>query len=61
MNTRNWMMDAAISSPRGAKSARHKRRSTDRRGLNVVDLMLALAVMVVTTWGISELNSLLFR
>jgi hypothetical protein len=61
MNTPNWMMDATAFAPRRAKSVRHKRRSTDRRRLNVVDLLLAFAVMLVTTWGISELNALMLH
>ena len=61
MNTPSWMMDAAVHAPRRAKPARHQRRSTDSRGLNVVEIILAFAAMLVTLWGFSELNALLLR
>lgn len=56
MKTPNWMMDASMHSPRRAKSM----RSTDRGALSV-DVMLAFAVMLLTLWGICELNSLMLH
>jgi hypothetical protein len=56
MKTPNWMMEASLPLPRRAKSM----RSTDRRVLSV-DVMLAFAVMLLTMWGIWELNSLLLH
>ena len=61
MNTPTWMMDAAPSTPQRAKAARHQRRSSDRRSAKVVDLALAFAAMVVTTWLFTQLNALLLR
>jgi hypothetical protein len=60
MNTPDWMMVATADAPRRAKSARHRRRSGDRRGLTV-DVMLAFAAMVAALSAIYLLNSLLLR
>jgi hypothetical protein len=60
MNTPNWMMDAAMPAPRRAKAVRHKRRSTDRRG-PAADVMVALAVVLTTAFGIYVVNALLLR
>jgi hypothetical protein len=61
MNMPNWMMEASTRPPRRAKSM----RSTDRLALSVgalsVDVMLAFAVMLLTMWGIYELNSLMLH
>jgi hypothetical protein len=59
MNTPNWMIAAPADAPRRAK-VRHRRRSTDRRGLTV-DVALAFAAMVAAMAGIYELNSLMLR
>ena len=59
MNTPQWMIEASNHAPRRAKPARHKRRSTDRRGLQVLNVALAFLAMLVTMWGIWELNSLM--
>lgn len=61
MNTPTWMIDAAAAAPRRAKAARRRRRASDRRPLNTVDLALAFAAMVVTTWLFTQLNALLLR
>jgi hypothetical protein len=61
MNTPDWMIEAPTPAPRRAKPARHNRRSTDRLGLNVVDISLAFLAMLATMWGICELNSLMLR
>jgi hypothetical protein len=61
MTTPNWMIEGTVRAPWRARSVRHKRRSTDRRSLNVLDIALAFAVMVLATWGIIELNSLLLH
>ena len=61
MNTPQWMIEAPAHAPPRAKSVRHHRRSTDRRRLNAVDVTLAFLAMLVTMWGICELNSLLLR
>jgi len=61
MNTPQWMIEASTHAPKRAKPVRHKRRSTDRRGLNVVDVTLAFLTMLVTMWSICELNSLLLH
>jgi hypothetical protein len=56
MKTPNRMMEASMPPPRRAKSM----RSTDRSALSV-DVILAFAVMLLTLWGIWELNSLLLH
>ena len=61
MNTPQWMIEASNHPPSRAKAARHKRRSTDRRDLRVLDVALAFVAMLVTMWGIWELNSLMLR
>ena len=61
MNTPQWMIEAPAQAPPRAKSARHRRRSTDRQKLNVVDVTLAFLAMLGTMWAILELNSLLLR
>jgi hypothetical protein len=60
MNTPNWMMAATAEAPRRAKSVRHRRRSSDRRGLTG-DLILAFAAMAAAMLGIYVLNSLLLH
>jgi hypothetical protein len=61
MNTPDWMIEAPAHAPPRAKSARHNRRSTDRLGLNVFDVSLAFLAMLVTMWGICELNALMLH
>ena len=61
MNTPHWMIEAPAHAPQRAKPARHNRRSTDRLGLNVVDVTLAFLAMLATMWAICELNSLMLR
>jgi hypothetical protein len=60
MNTPNWMLDAPARAQRRAKSTRHNRRSTDRRRPSL-DVMLAFGAMLVSSWGIYELTSLLLH
>jgi hypothetical protein len=60
MNTPNWMTEASAHAPMRAKLARHNRRSTDHSGLTV-DVMLAFAAMLVTTWVVYELTSLMLH
>jgi hypothetical protein len=60
MNTPNWMLDAPAHAARRAGMARrHRRRSTDRR-LNW-DVVLAFVAMLVTSWAVYEVTSLLLR
>ena len=61
MNTPLWMIEASARPPLRAKSVRHDHRPTDRLGLNLVDITLAFLAMLVTLWGIYELNSLMLR
>ena len=56
MKTSNWMIEASMPAPGRAKS----KRSADRLAVSV-DVMLAVAVMLLTMWGICELNSLMLR
>ena len=60
MNTPNWMLDAPANAARRAKMARrHNRRSTDRR-VNL-DVLLAFGAMLVTSWAVYEVTSLLLH
>ena len=60
MNTPNWMMVTTADAPQRAKSARHKRRATDRQGVTV-NLALAFAAMVATMLGIYVVNALMLH
>jgi hypothetical protein len=61
MNMPPWMIEATARAPLRAKSVRHNPSSTVRLGLNVVDVSLAFLAMLVTLWGIHELNALMLR
>ena len=61
MNTPQWMTEAPAHAPPRAKSARRNRRSTDRPGLNLLNVSLAFLAMLVTMWCICELNALLLH
>ena len=60
MNTPNWMTDAPANAARRAGMARRqRRRSTDRR--SNLDVVLAFGAMLLASWAVYEVTSLLLR